>query len=95
MITVADLISGFEASEAWRPVVGYEGVYEVSSFGRVRRVAPAFGANPGQVLAPIVNFGYLHVDLSCENVVQRYRIHRLVADAFIGLAPFSDALVAH
>ena len=25
-------------SEEWRPVVGYEGLYEVSSYGRVRSV---------------------------------------------------------
>lgn len=27
-------------NEEWRPVVGYEGIYEVSNFGRVKRIAP-------------------------------------------------------
>ncbi len=34
----------------WRPVVGYEGLYEVSDQGQVRRVAPGMGTRPGRVL---------------------------------------------
>ena len=30
----------------WRPVVGYEGLYEVSDRGQVRRVAPGWGHGP-------------------------------------------------
>lgn len=34
----------------WRPVVGYEGLYEVSSAGFVRRVGAATGAKVGRIL---------------------------------------------
>jgi len=36
--------------EEWRPVVDYEGWYEVSSLGRIRRVRAGQGARAGYVL---------------------------------------------
>lgn len=66
--------------EEWRDVVGYEGLYEVSNFGRVkslqRDVAKILKSNPGIG-------GYLRVVL-CKNEVKKNRpVHILVAQAFI------------
>jgi hypothetical protein len=36
----------------WRPIPEYEGVYEISEFGDVRRVAPGKGTQPGHILTP-------------------------------------------
>ena len=73
-------------NEKWRPVVGYEGIYSVSSEGRVRRDAPAAGATVGRILKPVERgTGYLFVCL--KNTPQKpssYDIHRIVADAFFG-----------
>lgn len=69
----------------WRPIRDYEGIYEVSGDGRVRRVAehpPKFHMQE-QALCPQPN-GYWMVRLSKPGQKRRNRyIHRLVADAFI------------
>jgi hypothetical protein len=70
-------------SEAWRPVVGYEGVYEVSSEGSVRRV----GAGRLMVGAVARKTGYRYVTL-CAGGKQRTRLrHLLVAGAFLPPRP--------
>ena len=33
--------------EWWKPVVGYEGLYEISNVGNVRRIGRSMGAKPG------------------------------------------------
>ena len=63
--------------EEFRDIPGYEGVYEVSNLGRVRR--------NGKILKPIKDKdGYLRVNL-CKNGIRRTSslIHRLVALAFL------------
>lgn len=73
--------------EFWKPVVGYEGIYEVSTLGRVRRVKAAQGTRVGTVLAPIEgNHGYLSVHLHADRKRKLVRIHRLVAEAFHGVS---------
>ena len=76
--------------EEWRSVVGYEGIYEVSSLGRVRGVDRSVfqkGATwnyKGQVLKPNVSrAGYPRVVLSKGNQTRTIQVHRLVAEAFI------------
>lgn len=74
--------------EAWCPVLGYEGLYEISDLGRVRRSAGGPGARAGRILRPQANHdGYLLVCLSREGVIIRHSIHRLVAEAFLGPCP--------
>jgi hypothetical protein len=68
-------------SEIWKPVVGYEGIYEVSSHARVRRVRAGQGTRSGHILSPVVGKkGYLQVKLLRKVT----RIHRIVAMAFLG-----------
>lgn len=66
----------------WRPVVGWEGWYDVSSDGQVRRV------DTGIVLKQTYSHkGYKLVGLSKfvsgVSIHKTYRVHRLVAEAFI------------
>lgn len=69
-------------SEQWRPVVGWEGLYEVSSEGRVRSFRR--GAN-GRVLRPgIASHGYPTVALGRGNTQS---VHVLVAAALLGPCP--------
>lgn len=72
--------------EEWRPVVGYEGYYEVSNLGKVRRLdgLDARGHHiKGRILSPRKSSnGYLQVQLSF-GTSREYRIHRLVAEAFL------------
>lgn len=88
-MTVADA-----ANEEWRPVLGYEGYYEVSSRGRVRslprKVATSRGArvSPGRTLkTPTSTGGYLRVDLSRDGISKSRSVHVLVLEAFTGPRP--------
>lgn len=81
--------------EEWRPVVGYEGTYSVSSLGRIRRDLGSAGTRAGRILKPsLKKTGYLYVDLSSYGVVRSLRLHVLVAAAFIGPRP-DDRAVNH
>ena len=62
--------------EVWKPVVGYEGLYEVSNLGRVRRV---------KIIEPSrKKHGYMQISLTGSDGVRKsFRLHRLVAEAFI------------
>lgn len=73
--------------EKWLPVKGYEGLYEISSFGRVKSSNKKLGKRKRKY--PIIlkqhfdRYGYLQVLLSREGVSRSTKIHRLVATAFI------------
>jgi len=81
------------ASEEWRPITLYkdwEGVYSVSSLGRVRRETAGQGAQAGHILKPNTGpGGYLRVLLSYQGQQRYFPIHRLVAFAF---GPTTDPL---
>lgn len=69
--------------EIWLPVNGYEGLYEVSSFGRVRslnynKTGKKIILSPGKD-----THGYLFVNLCKNGKIKNNRIHRLVATAFL------------
>ena len=71
--------------EIWKPVVGYEGLYSVSSLGRVRsEFAKYKGRIRRQQRSPS---GYLVVGLSGSGKWKCARVHQLVAAAFIGPCP--------
>ena len=72
------------ANERWSEVVGYEGVYEVSTHGRVKRVLKTRGAKL-RFKKPVLNKknGYLVVSLWANNVGETCYVHRMVAQAFI------------
>lgn len=68
--------------EEWKPIEGYEGLYEVSSYGRVRSLKRK--ATSGRVLKPqLTKSGYLRVHLSKSNRTKNAVVHRLVACAFV------------
>ena len=75
----------------WRPVVGYEGRYEVSNDGRIRSLDIYVNCAGGKQrlskgrIKPIHanNRGYLTVNLCKDNDTTRYLVHRLVAEAFV------------
>lgn len=82
--------------ESWRPVVGYEGAYEVSDLGRVRSldrvIVDHIGRSrfyPGRILKVRVgNPPYPMVSLSRSGKTSgRQRVHVLIMRAFVGPAP--------
>ena len=68
-----------DMQETWKPVVGYEKLYAVSNFGRVRHVA----FTRMKKLTPDKD-GYMQVRLSKNNHAKTHRVHRLVLTAFVG-----------
>lgn len=69
--------------EEWRDVVGYEGLYQVSNIGRVKRLK-GYGCKLSRILKPCKNhFGYIDVSLCKDGKEQKKKVHRLVAAAFI------------
>ena len=80
--------------EIWKAVKGYEDLYEVSTFGRVRSLGKIFYKdNHGtickttyqpQIIAQRYHTaGYLIVNLNNYKNQKTMRVHRLVAEAFI------------
>ena len=67
--------------EEWKPIPGYEGLYEVSNYGRVRSFK---WSSNGKILSPGKDgSGYLFVTLCKDGKTKLRRMHRLVAEAFI------------
>jgi hypothetical protein len=83
----------------WRPVVGYEGFYEVSEQGDVRsvprKVKHWLGGTlrrRGVLLSPSIVARYLQVSLCREGFERAFKVHALVAAAFIGERPKGKVL---
>lgn len=89
--------------ERWRPIAGYEGLYEVSDQGRVRSMARTITINGdgagtrygatrtyrARILKPSrARPGrYLSVTLARDNTKRTFLVHLLVIQAFVGPAP--------
>lgn len=75
--------------EIWKPIAGYEGLYEVSSSGRVRSLGRYVNHGKhqywrcGRIRKPYNTDGYISVSLNKDSKCITYQVHRLVAEAFI------------
>ena len=77
--------------EIWKPVVGWEGLYEVSNMGRVKSLPRFHNAihpytSKEKILQPrgkSKNGEYLSVSLYNNYHIKQKRVHVLVAEAFI------------
>lgn len=88
------------SDETWRPIVGYEGLYEVSDMGRVRSVDRTVWRDGPQYSTPhqltyrgqLISLqrqmlGYVGVVLWKGGQPRSLRVHRLVLEAFVGAQP--------
>ena len=76
--------------EEWQPVVGFEGLYEVSNIGRVRSLT-----RYKKIIKPIItNSGYYQYQLWHKGVRHVELAHRLVAQTFIP-NPENKSVVNH
>ena len=72
-------------AERWLPVVGYEGWYDISSYGRVRRMKAYNNTFVGRILKEALDSrGYMFVLLSKKGVIGHFTIQWLVTEAFLG-----------
>lgn len=88
------------AIEKWKPVVGYETLYEVSDYGRVRSLSGYRGVNmwgapcfiKGKILTPALNKkGYPHVRIKRKT----FLVHRLLAIAFFPCTNYKNLQINH
>ena len=84
-------------NEEFRDIVGYEGLYQVSNYGRVKSLEKkeilksknqhttfcSCRTTKEKILKNIYCKGYCRVTLSKNNIKKIFQIHRLVAQAFI------------
>lgn len=69
--------------EIWKPIVGYEELYEVSNLGRIKSLNYNHTKEEGIMKGIKTSFGHLRVMLWCNNKKTVFLVHRLVAQAFI------------
>jgi len=72
--------------EQWMPVKNYEGLYEVSSLGRVKALpCNKQGKSPlGKIMKDFSNGkNYRYLALAKDNKRKNHYVHRLVAEAFL------------
>lgn len=79
--------------EIWKDISNYEGLYQVSNLGNVRSLSHIRKngkketqkyLSKGRLLKPAIqSVGYKFVVLSKQGKTKGYRVHRLVAEAFI------------
>lgn len=81
--------------EIWKPIKGYEGLYEISSYGRIKSLRRTIicknGVHKtigGRIMSiPKCSNQYRFIALSKYGKVKQYLLHRLVAQHFIGERP--------
>ena len=69
--------------EIWKDIKGYEGIYQVSNLGRVKALNYRRTKKEKIMKSINDNRGYLFVKLYKNNEHKNFKIHRLVANAFI------------
>lgn len=68
--------------EIWKDIEGYEGLYQLSSWGSVKSLNYNHTGKEG-ILKQILKNGYAYVDLCKNGKIKNVRVHRLVAEAFL------------
>lgn len=94
-VTRRPTIPDVKPTERWRPVVGYDGQYSISTLGRVRSDERFIENSRGtkrlihpRILKPAADRrGYLYVNLWRGNRGITAYIHRIVLEAFVGPLP--------
>ena len=66
-------------NETWKDIPGYEGLYQVSNLGRIKR----FLKTSERIISGEIVFGYVQVALYKNGKRKMKRVHQLVAEAFI------------
>ena len=77
-----DIPKSVKDQEMWKDIDGFDGTYQVSNLGRVKRI---FKTRDCRVLVPWLTYnGYLQIDLGSK---MRVLVHRVVAEAFCEMKP--------
>ncbi len=77
--------------EEWKDIEGYEGVYQISNSGRIKRIKIWNGKKfitGEKILKPYLNGKngkYLKITLHKDKKAKRVYVHRLMAQTYLGL----------
>lgn len=89
--------------EIWKDIPGYEGSYQISSFGNiksleriVKRNGHSLRIKPKIISKCIDKTGYYHAGLWSNNKRKEVKLHKLVAIVFLGHNPSGyDKIIDH
>lgn len=74
--------------ELWRDIPGYEGLYQISTHGRIKSIRATTNTFPGKLVKARVNQrGYKSVSLSKDGCTKTPSVHSLVLLTFVGRRP--------
>lgn len=71
-----------KVAEIWKDVPGYEGLYTVSSFGKIKSNI-FWNKKPERILKPGLSIGYQKVNLCKNGIPNNIGVHRIVAMTFL------------
>ena len=74
-------------NEIWKDIKGYEGLYQVSNFGRTKSLGNGKTHKTERILKTGGRRGYLFVILYNNGIRKQIMVHRLVWEAFNGKIP--------
>lgn len=73
--------------EIWKPVRGYEGLYEVSNYGKVKALRKISGTcyrNEKELSLKRLSIdGYIRIALTKNRITKETRLHQIVAEHFV------------
>lgn len=72
--------------EIWKDIPGYDGVYQASSLGNIRKIL---------ILSPSMARAYPFVGLTKNKKQKYFSVHQLVSMAFLGHIPNGQTLVVN
>lgn len=81
-VNLTEVVNGVLRTEVWKNIEGYEGLYQVSDFGRVKSFVVS---GNGRIRKGVPALGYPQVQLkgNGDGTMETKKIHRLVAIAFL------------
>ena len=82
--------------EQWKDIPGYEGLYQISNMGKVKRIAHSNCTYVGRILkSDTTRKGYKVVYLCANGHKKTRSIHQLVLEAFVGPKPSPSHVSRH
>ena len=76
--------------EIWKDIPGYEGLYQCSSFGNIKKY---YKNGKTKILKPFLHKEYFQYRLSKESFLKSFRAHKLVAMTFLNHIPCGHKIV--
>lgn len=84
VVSLSEIVNGKVIIEEWKPIIGYEGLYEVSNFGRIKSLKRKLVPVDKILKLQTTIYGYYHIALYDKAFIPRtLLVHILVAKHFI------------